>query len=123
MPERTKTIGVGIDVPLDRIDDLIAAAFGGGSTYWIESVDVLVPAGVNEDESYGSVIVTHDGVLAIVPLEDTQRYLLDLFSIVRGVILYAAETGEWVLSDEVDIDAANADSVLQYALFGELVYG
>ena len=115
------TVAVNFDVPAQMIDDILCTAFEGGITYWATSARVntaVFPDGadyVSECLSRGSnIIITDDGGIG---------HTLTLNAFVSSVQFHCNQMmvspGE--LHD--DHDAVDADSIVQYALFGDIIYG
>lgn len=100
------------------IDDILTAAFEGGSNYWIDAVDVsLQPTGT----THASDAVAGGGLVSIK--HGDERDWLNRASMERGITMAADAAGisfdQWFESH----DASDADNALQYALFGEVIYG
>ena len=96
MDEKVFTVKAEINVKLTQqdIDDIMVAALEGGIDYWCFKVEVV---GDYLGE-YASEQISRGGMLK----------------------LYDIENGE---VDCCNIDAGCADEIVQYALFGELVFG
>ncbi len=97
------------------IDCILSGCFEGGSNYWINSVTVKDFKGQDCASkvvgSGGTIIIQYDGEKA----ELTQDMMI------KGLNLYYTKY-ENPLAIE-DMDAGDYDSILQYALLGDLVYG
>lgn len=128
MGDATKTVKVEWEVGRRLADDIIVTAFDpgyGGSLYWA-SVDTYHPAGrwaVTDDAD--RAVDFHDAEGA--GNDGTTQHLgYDL--IVKG-IQAAVENGHMEIaqavadSDGGAIDATLADVIVQYGVFGKLVYG
>lgn len=121
MSDRTvKTSFLSFAVPAQAIDDVLCSAFEGGSNYWISSIEELETR-PSTAESISDVLSR--GKVLIINVVGDERYDLNVHMFIRGAMEYARATGRWVLTEECDHDATDADCVLQYALFGEVVYG
>lgn len=107
------------------IDDIVCTALEGGITYWCDYARVdgdYLGEYVSDQISRGGSLILHDE-------EDDLEYALDLDNFIGGFVT-ACKDGyayEWFDDDgSVDfgmIDADAADVIIQYALFGEVVYG
>lgn len=109
------------------IDDIMVSALEGGITYW---ADKAVVDGEYLGE-YASDQISRGGKLKIHTEEpfdddDTEWYELDRDKFLKGVSLWLANGGAGCLEgDKLDVcmvDGLAADSIVQYALFGEEVY-
>lgn len=113
------------------IDDIMVAALEGGINYWCWRV---VVQGDYLGE-YASEQISRGGKLAVwinEPFEDDKTcYMLDRDKFLAGFKLWLEKGGDsYDVIDYSDgsvdcgqIDAACADEIVQYALFGEVVFG
>ena len=53
--------------------------------------------------------------------DDEEKFDLTKDKLLAGIKMYLDETGDTEL-DPDDIDACSADEIVQYAIFGELMY-
>lgn len=108
------------------INDVLCTALDsayGGSLYWLDRT--FIRNGTKE--SYGVdckyEVVSLGGTLAVIADEDDTEHDLDKESFIRGLEIWVANRDTVMEElDAGDIDANDADAILQYALFGELVY-
>lgn len=123
------TITKNIVINESDIDDIMCTALEGGITYWcngalsIETVEWANEHGVHwlhETISRGGDIVLST---------DEGDYILTLKAFLTGLQKYLNEFNESLIPcdcgykiDTCDIDAYGADLIIQYALFGDLVY-
>lgn len=107
------------------IDDIMCSALEGGITYWCDNAEVV------EDEYYGEWAheqISRGGSIRIHDFEEGESYILTLDDFIKGVTL-ALEDGygeDWIENGAIDagqIDAVAADVIVQFAIFGEVVYG
>ncbi len=114
------------------IDDIVCTALEGGITYW------CCKAVVGEDEYYGEYAsdqISRGGTLILYDTEEDERYTLTLEKLINGIAKACdegygdfcdiAEDGK-SLDNNVEmsrLDSIAADIIIQYALFGEIVYG
>lgn len=117
---------VTIKVTQQDVDDIMATALDCGISYWCYRAEVIGEyKGV-----YASDQISRGGLLRLYDREDGGKYMLSLDGFLNGLKLWI-ESGacyEWgaVENNKLEvgqIDAVAADSIVQYALFGELVYG
>ncbi len=110
------------------IDDIMSASLDGGVTAeWCKRVDVM---GQRKGE-YASDEISRGNQLLFYLYDDKAAHALDLHRFLAGVRLWIEHSGRLPVIENDDdayidageIDAADADAIIQYALFGELVYG
>lgn len=112
------------------VDDIMVSALEGGICYWSDCVEV-VDRYLSE---YASGQISRGGKLKIhvdEPFDEanTEWYELDMEKFAQGFRLWLENGGDRygaVSNGEVDtceIDGEMADLIIQYALFGEVVYG
>jgi len=110
----------------ENIDDIMCTALEGGITYWANFAEPI------EDEVLGEYLheqLTRGGSIRIHDSEDGETYMLTLDKLINGFAL-ACKNGygsDWFDNDNcVDccmIDAIGADIIVQYAIFGDVIYG
>ena len=119
------TVWPQIEVNLTQqdIDDIMATALESGITYWCCAVEV-VGGYLGE---YASDQISRGGMLKLYDSESNDHYWLDRNDFLRGVKLYFEEGFHVKVEnnriDVADIDANDADCIIQFALFGEVIYG
>lgn len=109
----------------EDVDDIMDAALYG-ITYWCNDAEVV---GDYLGE-YASEQISRGGKLKLYDAEDDEVYELDIENFMRGFKLWI-ENGEDEYGavgsdgsiDAYQIDAAMADMIVQYAIFGEVVFG
>ena len=121
----------------EEINDIIVTALEGGINYWCGGATIVlttdkdkfpefegVLAEVSENVQYASDVIGYGGKLKLVDVEDEEEvWELDIEKLLKGIEMYCKEF-EISPSELMDsYDAESADSIVQYALFGELVYG
>ena len=122
MEKKKFEVRVELVIQLTRqdIDDIMVAALEGGINYWCFKVDVL---GEYLGE-YASEQISRGGSLKLYDRENGEKYWLDLEKLLKGFELWVeGEAGGAIVVDCCEIDAGCADEIIQYALFGEVVYG
>lgn len=114
-----------VEVTHQNIDDLMITAFEGGISYWCSNAKLVCNGACQltwlkdngskrttaEMLSQGYDIELHDS-------EAGETYLLTIEKFITGLTRWLSEGG-----DLDNFDADDADRIVQYALFNELVYG
>ena len=109
----------------EDIDDIMSAALDGGITYWCGRAEVV---GEYLGE-YASEQISRGGTLKLYDIEDPKPvYELTLDKFLNGLRLWLENERAFALTeagrlDVGQIDAAAADTIIQYALFCDIVYG
>lgn len=112
----------------EDIDDIMCAALEGGITYWCCKAEVVgeyLGNDASDQISRGGSLMLHDS-------EEDKVYELTLEKFLSGLKLYLARptAGDFLefIDHELRIDtgyadAEVADSIIQYAIFGDVIYG
>lgn len=118
-------------------EDILVSALEGGSNYWIESIKINHPGGQRPKDVPSSLWASQalfNGGSVIFKTDDDETETLTLGAFQNGTLLWAdkhpitvthnlfVDNGKVTL-DPSNLDADVADAILQYALFGKLVYG
>ena len=125
MNEKKYTVRPQIDVNLSQqdIDDIMAVALDGGICYWCRKAEVV---GEYLGE-YASDQISRGGALILHDAESAQTWELTLEKFLKGVKLYFEQGCHVNVEDNaIDtcyIDANDADCIIQFAVFGEVVFG
>ena len=124
------TLKKKIIVNQEDIDDIMCTALEGGITYWCMSAQSCMESEWMKKNNieYCSEIISRGGDIALTTLDGD--YILTLTSFYRGLQKLIDESGEYYLEQTNDgyalktseIDADIADLIIQYAIFGKLVY-
>ena len=125
MAEKKFPVHIEMDVDLTSqdIDDIMVTALEGGITGWCgraEVVGEMLGGYASEQISRGGSLILHDA-------ESSDKWELTLEKFLKGMKLYfeqalpAELAGEGI--DPSDFDADAVDCIIQYALFGKLVFG
>ena len=126
MENITVKVEMNLIITAEDIDDIMVAALEGGITYWCRKVDV---EGKFLGE-YASDQISRGGLLKIY--EGENSHVLDKEKLINGILQYIKEPVASDFLEQVDhelridtcyVDAEVADAIIQYALFGEVVYG
>lgn len=108
----------------EDIDDIMSAALDGGITYWCGKAEVV---GEYLGE-YASEQISRGGTLRLYDIEEPKAvYELTLEKFLVGLRLWIENERAFELTkagrlDVGQIDAPAADSIIQYALFNDIVY-
>lgn len=125
MNEKKYTVRPEIEVNLSQqdIDDIMAVALDGGICYWCRKAEVV---GEYLGE-YASDQISRGGALILHDAESAQTWELTLEKFLKGVKLYFEQGCHVNVEDNAidtcDIDANDADCIIQFAVFGEVVFG
>ena len=108
----------------EDIDDIMSAALDGGVTYWCGRAEVV---GEYLGE-YASEQISRGGALKLHDIEGDGIFELTLDKFLVGLRLWIENERAFELTSAGrlnvgQIDAAAADTIIQYALFNDIVYG
>lgn len=125
-----KTIPITIEIPLERVQDLLCNALEGGSNYWYIIKKVKYPFKQTKEslkiEFEHLELPFRGGVLVFGDLEDPKREdtYLTLRTIEEGLQLMATKFpchfADFILEND---DAITGDVFLQCCLFKDVIYG
>lgn len=127
MEDKFLNVEMPIRVTGEDVDDIMAGALDGGISYWCDNVEVLgryLGEYASEQISRGEKLILHD-------VESEKDYCLGLQSVLNGIELWAKNSvGNNCLiqkDGKLMIDCCNADeivcdAIIQYAIFGEVIY-
>lgn len=108
---------VDVEITTEMIDDLMVTALEGGSNHWLSSVSVIAPF----RGECSSEHLANGGALYVYN-DERQRFYLNRDALLSGFEMYCEERCLNPIEVYETHDAAAADSILQYALFGTEVY-
>lgn len=108
----------------DDIDDIMSAALDGGINYWCSSAKII---GEYLGE-YASEQISRGGSIMLFDSEAGISYILTLEKFLNGFAAACSKGFEnnWFNGEKVEVghmDAIDAARVIQFGLFGELIYG
>jgi hypothetical protein len=103
----------------EDVDDLLGSALDF-IDYWCEWV---LAKGVKSDSFWLSQTLTEGGTLTFKCHDDDEEYVLTLEQFLNG-IKRVLEDGEFSSAEDLmeNHDANDADNIVQYALFNEIVF-
>lgn len=109
-------------VTQEMIDDILCTAFEGGITYWAS--DAYPENNVWPENANNVSDCLSRGVnICIKDLEEGDIYLMSLPLFLDGLEKAMIHRGSNLQSFYEDHDAFDADLVVQFALFGRIIYG
>lgn len=115
---------VHIHITAQTIDDIMCTALEGGITGWCCQVKVV---GKYLGE-YAHEQISRGGTLILYDAESSDKWELDRDKFLKGIRRWL-EDGDGICAlnegeiDAAEVDAESADLIIQYALFGEPVFG
>lgn len=132
------TIKKTFNITDEQLDEIMCTALEGGITYWCDEAKVVgdyLGEYVHEQIARGGQLILSDS-------EEGKTYELNKEKLLKGLELYltnggdaetasreivdtaevAVPTYEYTI-DTCEVDAAVADEIVQYALFGDVIYG
>ena len=116
-------VKVNIEITSEDIDDIRCAALEGGITYWCSTAKVV---GDYLGE-YAHEQISRGGQLKLYDIEGDRVGVLTLDKLLEGIGMYIEKANKPMLMYETRLDtsmigASEADEIVQYALFGEIIY-
>ena len=133
--DKSKVIGhidTRVEITVQDIDDIMCAALEGGITYWCCEA---YPYGYRDGKEwpegveYTSQCLSRGYDIALVDAEEDDEndvpveYILTLSAMIRGIQMFCDIHHKHYNIIREDYDSLDADCMVQYALFGKLVYG
>jgi hypothetical protein len=134
MKDQKITINVELTFTPYDLDDILTTAFEGGINYWCRYISPIMNEkgrlkGISEEEIMNPLLYYYSGVLALggelilYDSESPDKWVLTLPMLMKGIKMYC-EQYDILDKDEITTcDAGAADTIIQYALFDELVFG
>ena len=129
MSEKTFEVHAELTVRLttEDVDNIMVSALEGGISYWCSEDEVV------EDRrcaDWGNEQIARGGALVLHDAESDDKWELNIEKFTQGFRLwlengddrYGAVSGDGTV-DTCEIDGEMADLIVQYALFGEVVFG
>ncbi len=126
--------GLDVTVQNEDIDDIMVSALEGGINYWCKKAEV---AG-NYFGEYASDQISRGGELILHDMEENKTYTVSKEKFIEGLKKYITAGNTECIVRETDdygiytgklsieagnIDALAADCIIQYAVFGDVIYG
>lgn len=108
----------------ENLDDIMAAALEGGINHWCKKIEVFgEPLGERTSDQ-----ISRGGVLILHGSESDHEWALTRNDLLQGLRLWLANgmsIDHGVCEGSFDssvVDSIEADCIIQYALFGKVVY-
>jgi len=133
--KRNIKVEIFLSISDEDIGDIMSSALCGGISYW-SCLDNTKQEWkeYNDKEEYddlgtdeiATMILLDGKPLYIVDTYDDTTLSLTLEKLLNGIRWAIVENSTLIVDGELDtcsIDASVADSIVQYAIFGEIVYG
>ena len=129
MEKEKLKVEMEVTITQEDVDDIMATALEGGITYWCCEAEV-----VGEYlGKYASDQISRGGILKLYDNEEDEVYELTLEKFKKGVMMYLSDPqapyniididkGDYTLDCGM-VDGDVADMIVQYALFGEVMFG
>lgn len=123
--EKGKIYEIKTSVTGEDIENIVVTALEGGIGYWA-SLDTVpewdaIPEGLPMSQ-YATQLLLEGKTIGFTDTEDDdERWQLDLQKLLKGIGLNMKERPHD--ADLGNMDSTTADCIVQYALFGEVVYG
>ena len=117
-----RTIKIPFTIDGDFCNNVVSSALCGGIEYWCSYVQVKDLDG--DGEKRLSYAVGNGGVLLIVD-DSEQTHLLDFNKFCIGFekyIKWCIENNRDFEIDPINIDSVEADIIIQFSIFGEIIY-
>lgn len=128
MEEKFVDVAMQIRVTGENVDDIMTGALEGGIPYWCRKVKVVG----DYCGKYASEQISRGGKLLLYDYEEKIPYCLDLEKPLNGIRLWAKKLVGCNCLEYIDgnlainccnADAEVCDAIVQYALFGDVIYG
>ena len=114
---------VRLEITAKDVDDIMVAALEGGINHWCSRVEVV---GTYLGE-YASEQISRCGSLRLYDRESNDVYELTLEKFLDGIRRHIESQCHICIDnggiDTSDVDAEDADCIIQYALFQDIIYG
>ena len=127
---QTYTINIPVEVTREDLYNILWGAICQGSTYWLEDVTDFKGRSISTEDILTELIENNRPVTFIYPETDDDSELgkayLIMCNLIEAIEKYVSQYGDCITEGAIDtckIDSPSCDLILQYALFGEQVYG
>ena len=112
-----------VSLSVEDIDNIMTTALVGGINYWCGAAEVVgdcIGKYASEQIARGGTLVLHDA-------ESNDKWELNREKLLKGFKRWFDDDGaQFAPNGQIDwtsFDANDADCIIQYALFGEIVFG
>lgn len=126
MSDKKFTVRPEIEVNLTQqdIDDIMVSALEGGINYWCREAEVVEEKRCG---NWGHEQIARGGSLILHDADSSDKWELNLEKFLNGVKLYFEDGCHVKVEDNHidtgDMDANDADCIVQFAIFGKVVFG
>jgi hypothetical protein len=121
------TIQIPFTINDEWVNNVVCTGFDssyGGCWYWIDTF--AIKDNDKKGCKYATEIISKGGVYLITVEEEKDKiYKFDLKTLTKGFkkyIKWAIEKGKDIYYDPADIDVEIADIIIQFGIFGEIIY-
>lgn len=128
--EQTYTINIPVKVTREDLYNILWGAINQGSTYWLTDVMDDKGKSTDMDTIIDLLVNKNKPVTFVYPETDDDSELgkayLVICNLIEAIETYVSKYGDCISEGAIDtcsIDSPSCDLILQYALFGEQVYG
>lgn len=118
---------INVSLTEEDIDNIMISALEGGISYW------CCRAEVSEEKrcgDWGHEQIARGGALTLHDTESSDKWELNLEKFLNGIKLWLQNDGDRYGAlqkdgtlDTGEIDGEMADMIVQYALFGDVIFG
>lgn len=136
MSEDVILLQIPVKINDEFVSDIVCTMFEGGSNYWINTIKINHPNGVKlkstPTSEWAASALNKGGSVTIFPHEyEGDIVTLTKQKLIDGIKLWATgsrffeivnEDGQHYI-DAGNIDADESDVILQYSVFGEIIFG
>ena len=124
MDKLTITITNTFEVTVQMIDDIMVTALEGGINYWCGKVKIKTfPEGIESETITATEVLANGGVLILYDAESDDKWLLTRTEFLKGLKMHCEANKSDLNEMYENHDDADADAIIQYALFNEIVFG
>lgn len=113
------------DVSIQDLSDLMVTALEGGINYWCRKAKITkFPENLEEELSMSAdEVVANGGEIKLYDAESDDTWVLNRDKLLIGIKLHCDNINSTVSEMIENHDAGDADSIVQYAIFSELIFG
>lgn len=114
---------IRVELTRQDVDDIMSTALEGGITHWCDEAGVVGPY----LGDYASEQISRGGTLMLHDAGEDKAHPFAIEEFLHGVRLYLEQGCHVAVEDNTidvcDVDANDADCIVQLGLFGEVLYG
>ncbi len=125
MSELSIQITTNHELTVQMIDDLMVTALEGGINYWCRKAKITkFPENVEEGQSMTATeVLANGGELTLYDAESDDKWLLTREGFLKGLKMHCEANMSDLMEMYENHDADDADAIVQYAVFNEIVFG